>query len=97
MARKAGPIDEDYDHAARLGLLGLTPGQSDQCIVVRHKPPTGNGEVSPLRLVLRRFTTGGRCECIRCVHQRAEADISDVLPLIGVQGANHGHLLTDDS
>ena len=23
MARKAGPTDEDYDSAARLGLLGL--------------------------------------------------------------------------
>jgi hypothetical protein len=27
MARKAGPSDEDYDSAARLGLLGLTAGE----------------------------------------------------------------------
>ncbi len=27
MARKAGPSDEDYDRAARLGLLGLTAGK----------------------------------------------------------------------
>ena len=27
MARKAGPADEDYDSAARLGLLGLIAGQ----------------------------------------------------------------------
>jgi len=27
MARKAGPSDEDYDRAARLGLLGLTAGE----------------------------------------------------------------------
>jgi len=24
MARKSGPSDDDYDNAARLGLLGLT-------------------------------------------------------------------------
>ena len=27
MVRKAGPSDEDYDSAARLGLLGLTAGE----------------------------------------------------------------------
>jgi hypothetical protein len=27
MARKAGPSDEDYDSAVRLGLLGLTAGE----------------------------------------------------------------------
>jgi hypothetical protein len=27
MARKAGPSDEDYDSAARLGLLGVTAGE----------------------------------------------------------------------
>lgn len=27
MARKAGPTDEDYDSAARLGLLGLLADQ----------------------------------------------------------------------
>jgi hypothetical protein len=27
MARNAGPSDEEYDSAARLGLLGLTTGE----------------------------------------------------------------------
>jgi len=33
MARKAGPSDEDYDNAARLGLLGLTAGEDADSIM----------------------------------------------------------------
>jgi hypothetical protein len=33
MARNAGPSDEDYDNAARLGLLGLTAGEDADSIM----------------------------------------------------------------
>jgi hypothetical protein len=33
MARKAGPTDEEYDSAARLGLLGLMAGQHSDTIM----------------------------------------------------------------
>ena len=33
MARKAGPSDEDYEKAARLGLLGLTAGEDADSIM----------------------------------------------------------------
>jgi hypothetical protein len=35
MARKAGPTDEDYDRAARLGLLGFMAGQHSDTIMTQ--------------------------------------------------------------
>ena len=35
MARKARPTDEDYDEAARLGLLGLTAGEDSDSIMAQ--------------------------------------------------------------
>jgi hypothetical protein len=52
MARKAGPTDEDYESAARLGLLGLMAGQHSDTIMAQLASLHPRNDTFPAEILL---------------------------------------------